>query len=103
MASDQAAKLPAIRHCAAEVEKRTGVQFDTFVDLDATSPLRISDDIMGAVSLLEEKQVSNVITGMPARRSPYFNLVEVNENGVARLSKKLETGRSPSRCSTCMT
>ena len=26
---------------------------------------------------------------MPARRSPYFNLVEVNEQGVAHLSKKL--------------
>lgn len=92
MATDKAAKLPAIRHCAEEVEKITGVQFDTFVDLDATSPLRDVSDIQGAVELLETKQVSNVITGMPARRSPYFNMVEVGADGVAQLSKKLDKG-----------
>lgn len=90
LATDQAAKLPAIRHCVAETERITGQTFDVIVDLDATSPLRTPDDILQCVRLLEERGVSNVITGAPARRSPYFNLVEVDETGVARLSKKLE-------------
>lgn len=89
MASDQAAKLPSIQHCVKEVEKLTGLTFDVMVDLDATSPLRTIGDISGAVRLLEDMQVSNVITGAPARRSPYFNLVELDENGVARRSKTL--------------
>ncbi len=90
MASDTAPKLDAIRHCFLEVEKRTGVLFDVLVDLDATSPLRNQSDIAKCVEILEKLKVSNVITGCPARRSPYFNLVEINETGVARLSKPLE-------------
>ena len=87
MAGDTSPKLPAIRHCVKEVEKTTGRAFNTLVDLDATSPLRIPEDITAAVSLLEEKAVSNVITGSPARRSPYFNLVEINALGIVELSK----------------
>ena len=36
---------------------------------------------------MDEKKVSNVITGVPARRSPYFNMVELDQNGIARLPK----------------
>jgi len=91
LATDQAAKLPVIRHCVTEAECIFGQTFDVVVDLDATSPLRIPEDIVGSVRLLEERGVSNVITGSPARRSPYFNLVEVDEHGVVRLSKALKT------------
>lgn len=90
LATDQAAKLPAIQHCLIEAERIAGRTYDTIVDIDATSPLRSPDDIVQCVKLLEERGVSNVITGAPARRSPYFNLVELDENGVARLSKKLD-------------
>lgn len=89
LATDQAAKLPVIRHCVAEVEKLAGQAFATLVDLDATSPLRIPDDIRNAVALLEESGAGNVITAMPARRSPYFNLVELDAAGIAHLSKPL--------------
>ncbi|MBT8574528.1 acylneuraminate cytidylyltransferase family protein [Polynucleobacter paneuropaeus] len=89
MATDQAGKLPAIQHCASEVEKLSNTRFDTFVDLDATSPLRIAEDIIGAVNLLEASGTDNVITATPARRSPYFNLVEEDVNGIVHLSKPL--------------
>lgn len=87
LASDTAPKLPAICHCAKAAEIKAGKKADIIVDLDATSPLRLAEDIKGAVNLLEQKDISNVITGAPARRSPYFNLVEVDERGVAHLSK----------------
>ena len=90
LASDTAPKLPAIQHCVNEVEILSGKKFDVIVDLDATSPLRITKDIEGAVKLLEDKNVSNVITGCPARRSPYFNLVEQDESGCVRISKSPE-------------
>ena len=89
LATDTAPKLPAIAHCVREVERGLDCRYEVLVDLDATSPLRLTDDIAGAVSLLEESGVSNVITGAPARRSPYFNLVEVDRNGIAHLSKSL--------------
>lgn len=90
LATDQAAKLPVIKHCVAEVEKQKGYDFDTIVDLDATSPLRSVEDIQNAVALLEKSGAGNVITAMPSRRSPYFNLVELNANGVVELSKPLK-------------
>ena len=87
LASDAAPKTPAIRHCAAAVEAATEVTFDVVVDLDATAPLRNLDDIRGVVRLLEESGAANVVSGMPARRSPYFNLVERDGRCRVRLSK----------------
>lgn len=78
LAADTAGKVPAIVHAVLEIESLLGVQFDTVVDLDATSPLRNITDIKGAVSLLETNNVESVITASESRRSPYFNLVEVN-------------------------
>lgn len=90
LATDTVAKIAAIRHCVEEAERITGERFDVVVDLDATSPLRLVEDIRGAVDMLQSEKVSNVITAAPARRSPYFNLVELGENGVVRLSKPLQ-------------
>jgi N-acylneuraminate cytidylyltransferase/CMP-N,N'-diacetyllegionaminic acid synthase len=89
MATDVAAKLPAILHCVDTAEKQIGKRFPVFVDLDATSPLRLVDDIAGAVALLETTQAPNVITAAPARRSPYFNLIEVDDKGRVVVSKNL--------------
>lgn len=92
LATDQAAKLPVIRHALKAVEQQTGQKFHIHVDLDATSPLRNIADIEGAVKMLESnKEIANVITGAPARRSPYFNLVELNAEGYVELSKELST------------
>ena len=90
LSSDESGKLPAIRHCVEETEKIFNTKFDTCVDLDCTSPLREVLDIKNVVNLLEGSDIENVITGMPSRRSPYFNLVEETESGIVRLSKTLK-------------
>ena len=87
MATDTAPKLPAIRHCLEQAIATTGRTPEIFVDLDVTSPLRLATDITGAVALLRKTGASNVITGAPARRSPYFNLVEQRSDGSVGLSK----------------
>ena len=87
LASDTAPKLPAIRHCVESAEKKFG-QFEVIIDLDATAPLRNPEDILGALELLKTTNSDNVITGTPAHRSPYFNLVETNEQGIVHLSKQ---------------
>jgi N-acylneuraminate cytidylyltransferase/CMP-N,N'-diacetyllegionaminic acid synthase len=90
LATDTAPKLPAIKHCVENAEKKFG-QFEVIVDLDATAPLREPSDIIGALELLKSTQADNVITGTPAHRSPYFNLVEADANGIVSLSKPLAT------------
>ena len=90
LATDTAAKLPVIQHCVSEVEKMTGLSFDVMSDIDATSPLRTIEDLKNSVRLLEiHEHATNLITGAPSRRSPYFNLVEENSNGFVQLSKEL--------------
>lgn len=89
MATDAAPKVAAIRHCVETAESETGLRFETMVDLDATSPLRLPEDIADVMDLLAWSGADNVITGMRARRSPYFNLVERNGDGWIRLSKEL--------------
>lgn len=89
LASDTVGKLPAIVHCVKSVERELDKLFDVIVDMDATSPLRVVKDIQEVVRLLETTGVSNVITGSEARRSPYFNLVEVDVAGTVRLSKAI--------------
>lgn len=89
LATDTAAKLPALQHCVRTVEQALQREFEVVVDLDPTSPLRFADDIVQAVRLLETTSASNVVSATPARRSPYFNLVEVGEDGAVRLSKTL--------------
>ncbi|MGD9923371.1 MAG: acylneuraminate cytidylyltransferase family protein [Pseudorhodoplanes sp.] len=89
LASDEAAKVPAIRHCLDYAERELQHRFAVFVDLDVTAPLRLPEDIVGAVALLEQRDVSSVVTGTPSRRSPYYNMVECDERGVVRLAKPL--------------
>ena len=74
-------------------EKTLGVTFDTIADIDVTSPLRNKDDIVGAVSLMEERSVTNVITGAPARKNPYFNMVQRFPDGHVDLCIRPEGGR----------
>jgi CMP-N,N'-diacetyllegionaminic acid synthase len=90
MATDVAPKLPAIRHCLEQAIARTRHIPSIFVDLDVTSPLRLASDITGAVKLLQDSGARNVITGAPARRSPYFNLVEARTDGTVGLSKVID-------------
>lgn len=90
LASDASDKSPAIVHCGAEVERQTGQRFDTFVDLDASAPLRTIRHIREAVALLESGDVSNVFTVCHSRRNPYFNMVELDRDGQPRLCKVVD-------------
>ena len=87
LATNEAGKIPAIQHCVIEVEKFLGAQADIVVDLDATSPLRLMDDLIGAMALYQSSGATSVITGSLSRRSPYFNMVEKNERGCVQLVK----------------
>jgi len=89
LATDSAAKLPVIRHALTESERHYGKSFSTLMDLDATSPLRTVQDLHGALEVFMKGGYDNVITAMPSKKSPYFNLVEVSGDGKVFLSKRL--------------
>jgi CMP-N,N'-diacetyllegionaminic acid synthase len=89
MASDTAGKLDVIKDAFVRSEAHYNTEFDYLVDIDATAPLREVKDIIHAYKLCHDENYDNVITAMPARRSPYFNQVEVINDKV-NLSKKLD-------------
>jgi CMP-N,N'-diacetyllegionaminic acid synthase len=92
MASDTAGKLDVIRDAFKRSEEYYGCTFDTLIDLDATAPLRSVQDIVDSYGQFLRDDNDNLITAMPSRRSPYFNLVEVDASGKVTLSKKLSEG-----------
>lgn len=91
MASDTAGKLDVIKDAFRRSEEYYNTTFDYLVDLDATAPLRNIEDIINSFKQFKENDNDNLITAMPSRRSPYFNLVEQDKNYNVYLSKKLET------------
>ena len=89
LASDTAGKLEVIKDAFTKSEQHYQKEFDYLVDLDATSPLRFASDIVNAFEQFLQNDNGNLISAMLSRRSPYFNLVEVDNNGFVSLSKKL--------------
>jgi len=94
MATDEAPKLPVIRHAFLESESHYGQQFDVLVDLDVTSPLRLVEDIKDAYDQFRDEDADILITASPARKNPYFNMVE-KVNGRVNIVKRLD--KSPVR------
>ena len=85
LATAAAPKLPVIAHLVGAVEAQ-GVTVSRIVDLDPTSPLRDLADIDACLGLLDDG-TDCVITAYPAEKNPYFNMVELNSDGLAGLSK----------------
>lgn len=90
MANDTAGKLDVIRDAFEKSEEYYKKKFDYLIDLDVTSPLRNVNDIIDSFEQFIKNNNSNLITVMPSRRSPYFNLVEQDKNGKVFLSKSLD-------------
>ncbi|RBQ30144.1 acylneuraminate cytidylyltransferase family protein [Aliarcobacter vitoriensis] len=90
MASDTAGKLDVIKDAFKRSEEYYNKAFDYLIDLDATAPLRLTQDIIDAFNQFIDDNNDNLITAMPSRRSPYFNLVEQDKDGKVYLSKKLD-------------
>lgn len=89
ISTDTAGKLDVIKDAFIKSEKYYNKKFDYIIDLDATAPLRSVEDIVLSFELFLDNDNSNLITAMPSRRSPYFNLIEEDKNGKISLSKKL--------------
>ena len=89
LASDTASKWPVFIHAVETYEKLTGKTVDYLVDVDVTVPLKTAQDIDGAIQLaLQNPDTDVVITGYEPERNPYFNMMEIGEDGYAEIVKK---------------
>lgn len=75
LAGDAAPKVAVIQSTYEQCKNL--MLFDVVVDLDITSPMRRLCDVENAVNeLMSDKECDVVFSVVPARRSPYFNMVE---------------------------
>jgi len=84
LATDNSAEWLSWRHAIEYVTEIYGA-FDIFVSLPATSPLRSAVDIQNAVERLIKGDGDICISVTPANRSPYFNMVQINDDDTVSL------------------
>ena len=82
LAGDTAPKVEVIKDTYLTLAKEN--DFDVIIDLDITSPYRRLEDLENIVSEYNNKEYDIVFSVVKARRSPYFNMVEMNDNGFFR-------------------
>ncbi|PUZ21204.1 N-acylneuraminate cytidylyltransferase/CMP-N,N'-diacetyllegionaminic acid synthase [Chitinophaga costaii] len=89
LATDSIGKIPVILDVLRYEEASRGKKFDYIIDMDVTSPFRTHVDVSVAFRMLEsDPEAINIFSVSPAKRNPYFNMVEQNEDGYFGLAKK---------------
>lgn len=91
LATDGAGKWEVWQHALAASVDQIG-EVSMFLDVDCTAPLRELEDIAAAVALFEAERPDMVMTCCEAEKNPYFNLLELDENGSLSVSKPLPGG-----------
>lgn len=89
LSNDKAGKLDVIKNALNLSEEYFNKKFDIIFDLDVTSPLRKVSDIKNAYKLFLSENYKILISGCLAKKSPYFNQVEINKKDV-RLVKNIK-------------
>ena len=90
LADDNAGKWEVWQHCVTACEEIFQLEYDIYVDLDCTSPLRDVADIDAMIEKFLSHEVDGIFTVCEARKNPYFNLVEPTPQGNLKVSKEME-------------
>lgn len=83
LATDAASEWLAWQHAIQYLQEQ-GIEFDVFLSLPATAPLRSAEDVRQCLRALDD-ETDVVVTVSPAARSPYFNMVIREANGSSRV------------------
>ena len=91
LASDTSPEWYSWRHAIQYVKERHG-DIHQFISLPATSPLRNETDVINAMQKLDTTSADICIGITPANRSPYFNMVKLDQEGFCSLVISPENG-----------
>ncbi|MFB2684787.1 cytidylyltransferase domain-containing protein [Shewanella mangrovisoli] len=84
LATDNSPEWLSWQHAIDWVNHKYG-EFEQFISLPATSPLRSVEDVESAMNKLHCSNVDICISTTPANRSPYFNMVKETASGNVEL------------------
>ena len=90
MASDISPEWLSWQHAISWVEDRYG-EFDTFVSLPTTSPLRRVEDINKAIAMKDEGKADTIIGITESKNNPYFNMVKFDSDDNLTIISSLDT------------
>lgn len=92
LAGDRVGKVAVIRDAYEWAQESYQTTFDFVLDLDVTSPLRTQEDLDQAFEKMKRLKKAEVLYSVsPARRNPYFNMVEEGEEELVTLAKRPST------------
>jgi CMP-N-acetylneuraminic acid synthetase len=87
LSSDTAPKIPVLQHIVKICENQDNCRYDIIVDLDPTAPLRKRKFLMEAYKIFIDSDADSLFSVIEAHKNPYFNMVELDKQGYAKLSK----------------
>ena len=91
LATSEAGKWDSFKYALEKCEEYYNENYEIYVDLDCTNPLRDVSDISACISQFRrrrEEGVEAVFSICPARKNPYFNMLEINSDGALEICKK---------------
>jgi len=95
LATDASPEWLSWQHAIRWTQAHRG-EFDAFVSLPATSPFRSTEDVVACIETLRADSGADVvITVREAERSPYFNMVRLDNAGYAHVV--IESGAAVAR------
>lgn len=87
LARDDTPEWLAWRHAIETINARSPDRpIGTFVSLPCTAPLREVQDVTACLARFNVGDVDAVITIREAERSPYFNMVRIDNDGLAKIA-----------------
>jgi N-acylneuraminate cytidylyltransferase len=89
LAADHSPEWAVWQHAVTEMRK-IGFHSDYLIVLPPTSPFRSGTDIIAGIEQLHKGGADIIISVTESGRNPYFNMIELGEDGLARLAKTRE-------------
>ena len=92
LSTSDVGKFSVFKHAIATCSQIYEEEFEVYLDLDCTNPLRTVSDIDNSIELFENAKAlgaDGVFSVCEARKNPYFNLVEPDVDGFLDFSKRL--------------
>lgn len=88
LATDASSKWDVFKDLVLRYEEKNNIKVTYLVDLDVTVPLRLPSHIDGCINLMNNSDSEVIITGYEPERNPYFNMMEIQQDGTAVIVKK---------------
>lgn len=97
LADDTSSEFEAWKHAIREYQKLTDEEFDVFVSLPPTSPLRSVEDVEACLDQFLTSDADMVVTVKEASRSPYFNMIRIDDEGFSHVVNTDPSGKRYTR------